>query len=130
MEIPSSRNDQTHRSIRLEGGSMRRPADRSAGTRSSEANTGESRLGASTQRQPLDLLFASGELLPSQLAVRSVWSPEKKLAAAVLEGALTEIRNYGAGPRRLRALKAALDWVRSDDTSWPYAFRPLCELFA
>jgi hypothetical protein len=64
------------------------------------------------------------------LAVRSVWSAEKKLAAAVLEGALTEIRNYGAGPRHVRSLKAALEWVRSDDTSWPYAFRPLCELFS
>src|SRR5262249_33119293 len=90
----------------------------------------DSRSASPSQPHTLDLLFASGELLPSQLAVRSIWSAEKKLAAAVLESALTEIRNYGAGPRHVRSLKAALEWVRSDDTTWPFAFRPLCELFA
>ena len=110
---------------------MRRSRTRTPGTRSSEPVPGDSGSTRSPrQTQTLDLLFASGELLPSQMAVRSVWSAEKKLAAAVLEGALTEIRNYGGTLRHVRSLKLALEWVRSDDTSWPYSFRPLCELFS
>ena len=107
-----------------------------SGTRTSETRSSESLPGdpgsarTARQTQTLDLLFASGELLPSQMPVRSVWSAEKKLAAAVLEGALTEIRNYGGTLRHVRSLKAALEWVRSDDTTWPYSFRPLCELFS
>jgi hypothetical protein len=84
----------------------------------------------STAPQAFDNLFASGELLPTQLASRSNWGAEKKLAAAVFESALAEIRDHCGAKGHLRAVKDALEWVRSDDTEWPYSFRPLCELFA
>jgi len=78
----------------------------------------------------LEHLLASGELLPSQLPSASSWSPEKKLAAAVLGQALIEVRDHHADPHYRRRIAEDLEWIGSDDADWPYAFVPLCELLA
>jgi hypothetical protein len=77
----------------------------------------------------IDDLMAAGEMLPAQLPVKTDWSPEKKMAAAALASALVEIRDHCGSRSHRRRVAEALDWVRSDDTTWPYAFVPLCELF-
>lgn len=101
---------------------------RATQSRSSESDTS---LGLSSRApRALDLLFASGELLPTQLASRSNWSAEKKLAASVLETALAEIRDHNGAKGHRRSVQAALEWVLSDEAEWPFAFTPLCELFA
>ena len=75
-------------------------------------------------------LLACGEIVPAQLPAPSDWSPEKRLAGAVLAHTLTEIRDH---PRdalhHRRRLAEDLEWVASNDTAWPYSFVPLCELF-
>ncbi len=74
-------------------------------------------------------LLASGEMLPSQLASPSDWSPERKLAGAVLAHTLIEIRDHHGDTHYRRRITQDLEWVRSDDTEWPYSFIRLCELF-
>ena len=74
-------------------------------------------------------LLASGEMLPSQLTSPSDWSPEKKLAGAVLAHTLIEIRDHHSDPHYRRRISQDLEWVSSIDTEWPYSFVPLCELF-
>jgi hypothetical protein len=78
----------------------------------------------------IDDLMAGGEMLPAQLPRRSDWSPEKKLAAAVLASALVEIRDHHGSPAHQRPVADALAWVESDEVEWPYAFLPLCDLLA
>ncbi len=73
-------------------------------------------------------LMAAGELLPAQLPIASCWSPEKKLAAAVLASALVEVRDHCGNPSHRRPVAEALQWIADDDVSWPYAFLRLCEL--
>ena len=84
----------------------------------------------SDSKRPLGSLFGGGDLLPTQLATRSIWSAEKHLAAAVLDSALVEIRDHYGVKNHRRPVKEALEWVYSDDMEWPYAFLALCELFA
>jgi hypothetical protein len=75
-------------------------------------------------------LMAAGALLPEQMPAASApWSPEKKLAAAVLASALTDIRVYHGRRSRQRQVAEALEWVQSDDTAWPFSFLRLCALF-
>ncbi|HVO28302.1 MAG TPA: hypothetical protein VMW56_32265 [Candidatus Margulisiibacteriota bacterium] len=74
-------------------------------------------------------LLATGEMLPSQMPSPSDWSPEKKLAGAVLAHTLIEIRDHHGDPQYRRRIAQDLEWVNSDDTEWPYSFVPLCELF-
>ena len=74
-------------------------------------------------------LLAAGEMLPSQLSSPSDWSPEKKLAGAVLAHTLIEIRDHHRDPHYRRRIAQDLEWVGSDDAEWPYSFVPLCELF-
>jgi hypothetical protein len=76
----------------------------------------------------IDALMAGGELLPAQLPRGSNWSPEKKLAAAVLASALVEIRDHHDTPAHRRHVADALAWVGSDEVEWLYAFLPLCDL--
>ena len=67
-------------------------------------------------------LIEGGEILPAQLPSRSHWTPEVRLAAAVLAQALADVRwRRPDGRDRIRA-NAALRWLRSDDSTWPYAF--------
>lgn len=74
-------------------------------------------------------LLASGEILPSQMPSPSDWSPEKKLAGAVLAHTLLEIRDHHRDAHYRRRVAQDLEWVGSNDTEWPYSFLPLCELF-
>jgi hypothetical protein len=76
----------------------------------------------------IDDLMAGGEMLPAQLPASSNWSPEKKLAAAVLASALVEIRDHHGTPAHARRVAEALEWVQGEDTVWPYSFLPLCEV--
>jgi hypothetical protein len=79
----------------------------------------------------VDGLMAAGALLPAQMPSASGgWSPEKRLAAAVLSGALTEIQVHHGRRSHRRRVAEALEWIRSNDTAWPFSFLRLCALFA
>jgi hypothetical protein len=73
-------------------------------------------------------MLAGGETLATQRPEACVWSPEKALAAAVLAGALIEIRDHSGNLKRAAAIADELAWVRSDAVDDLYAFRRLCEL--
>lgn len=77
--------------------------------------------------------LAGGEILPAQLPVPSLWTPEKRLAAAVLRDALLGVRNASSGSHerktRRHEVSEDLRWIYSDDMTWPYAFVPLCHEF-
>ena len=77
----------------------------------------------------LQHLMACGEMVAAQLPSPSTWTPEKRLAAAVLSSALQEIRDRGADPRRRKQIAEDLEWVAADDTDWPFSFVRLCQLF-
>jgi hypothetical protein len=77
----------------------------------------------------VEQLLAGGELLPAQTPTRSTWSPEKKLAGAVLSAALLEVRERHADPRYAQRVREDVAWIFSDDRAWPYAFLPLCAQF-
>ena len=77
----------------------------------------------------IDDLMAGGELLPAQLPAATHWTPEKKLAAAVLASALVEIRDHHGSPGHRRRVAEALEWVALDDGEWPMSFVRLCALF-
>jgi hypothetical protein len=84
---------------------------------------------ASVGLSVIDGLMAGGELLPAQLPSASHWSPEKRLAAAVLASALVEIRDHHGSPGHRRRITEALEWIALDDGSWPFSFVRLCDLF-
>lgn len=77
----------------------------------------------------IDDLMAGGEMLPSQLPSATHWTPEKKLAAAVLASALVEIRDHHGSPGHRRRVAEALEWVAVDEAEWPMSFIRLCGLF-
>lgn len=77
----------------------------------------------------IDDLMAGGEMLPAQLPAATHWTPEKKLAAAVLASALVEIRDHHGSPGHRRRVAEALEWVALDDGEWPMSFVRLCGLF-
>ncbi|MGH7788610.1 MAG: hypothetical protein ACRERC_17195 [Candidatus Binatia bacterium] len=65
---------------------------------------------------------------------QEIWSgephrPEKELAAAVIENAASDLRNfrYARKRRRQRLYWQAYQWVASDSREWPYSFINLCE---
>jgi hypothetical protein len=73
-------------------------------------------------------LIEGGEILPSQLPSVSHWTPEVRLAAAVLAQAIADVRWRRPDERdRIRA-NAALRWLRSEEGTWPYAFLRVCEV--
>jgi hypothetical protein len=76
----------------------------------------------------IDHLLASGEMLPSQLPIASPWSPEKRLAAAILSSALITIRDHCADPGYHELVAEDLAWLHSDALH-PFAFRHLCDVF-
>ncbi|MDX2165770.1 MAG: hypothetical protein SF182_01855 [Deltaproteobacteria bacterium] len=55
-------------------------------------------------------------------------SPERELAAAVLDRAATDLRLYrhARKKRHQRLYVEAYQWVASDDTSWPFNFLSIC----
>jgi hypothetical protein len=64
---------------------------------------------------------------------RDLWSgtgtsPERELAAAVLDRAATDLRLYRHARRKRhqRLYLEAYQWVASDDMSWPFAFLSVC----
>lgn len=69
---------------------------------------------------------ACGEVVAAQQPSPSTWSPEKKLAAAVLASALVHVRDYHGDGAHRRAVRRDLEWILSDDVYWPYSFIPLC----
>ena len=73
--------------------------------------------------------LACGEILAAQMPSPSSWTAEKRLAGAVLASALVEVRDRHSEVGYARRVREDLQWIRSDDTDWPYAFVPLCELF-
>ena len=75
-------------------------------------------------------LLASGEMLPSQLPSASSWSPEKKLAMAVLTSALISIRDHYGDEAHAEIVKEDLAWVASDDMANDFNFVHLCDIFA
>ena len=82
--------------------------------------------GFAEEHLPLSILH------PVQFA--EIWrgsghSPERELAAAVLENAMADLRNYRYARRRRRQrfYMAGVQWVASDDREWPFSFVNLCE---
>lgn len=74
-------------------------------------------------------LLAGGEMLPSQLSRASSWSPERKLAAAVLTSALVCIRDHYGDEVHAEIVEEDLAWVASDDMTHAFDFLPLCDVF-
>ena len=77
----------------------------------------------------LDHLLAGGEVLPTQAPQTSLWTPEKRLAAAVLTSALITIRDHHDRRSRRRDVEADLAWIHADDRGAPYCFLRLCDVF-
>jgi hypothetical protein len=77
----------------------------------------------------IDDLMAGGMLLPAQLPSPSLWSAEKRMAAAVLASALNDARYRPDKASHRRRVNEALQWIRSDDAEWPFSFLRLCALF-
>jgi hypothetical protein len=76
--------------------------------------------------------LANTILHPAQF--RDIWngeghSPERELAAAVLENAAADLRNYRYARRRRRQRMywQAYEWVASDSREWPFSFVNICE---
>jgi hypothetical protein len=66
---------------------------------------------------------------------RDIWSggapsPERELAAAVLEAAASDLRNfrYASRRRRQRLYWQAYQWVMSEDREWPFSFVNICDV--
>ncbi len=83
---------------------------------------------AAEQLGVLRELLTGGEILPAQLPSPSHWSPELRLAAAVLAQAMADIRLRRRDGRDHIQVSSALRWVRSNDSAWPLSFLRVCEL--
>lgn len=77
----------------------------------------------------IDELMAATVQLPSQTPKHSTWSPEKRLAAAVLGTTLLELRERHDDPTRRRRIAESLEWIASDEVEWPFSFLRLCDVF-
>jgi hypothetical protein len=91
-------------------------------------------LGAADHRggglNVLSQMMAGSVLLPSQTPSSSGdWTPEKRLAAAVFESAISDLREHSKSGIHHRRAAEAESWVLDDDTSWPFSFLRLCDLF-
>jgi hypothetical protein len=80
---------------------------------------------------PTATVFSVHTILPSQFFPRvhaDRMQPERRLAAAVLEDAVNEYRRYAAATTRRgrRRFAEVEQWFLSDDGSWPFSFRSLC----
>ena len=78
--------------------------------------------------EALEELTAGGSMMPAQMPTWCFWSPEKRLAGAVLADALIEIRDHHGDPSHRRLIAEDLAWVRSNDARPPYSFIRLCQL--
>lgn len=77
----------------------------------------------------LEELMAGEILLPTQGNSPSAWSPEKRLAGAVLRDALLEVRQNANDSRARARVAEDLAWIHDDDASWPFSFLRLCAVF-
>jgi hypothetical protein len=77
-------------------------------------------------------LFGPAVVLPSQfteqMGAKQSDRGEKRLMLAVLEEAVATFqRNVDAKTRHgQRVLSEAEDWIRSENTAWPFAFENIC----
>jgi len=72
--------------------------------------------------------MAGGSMMPAQAPTWCFWSPEKRLAGAVLADALIEVRDHRADPKYRRLIAEDLAWIGSNDARKPYSFVRLCQL--
>lgn len=77
----------------------------------------------------IENMIAAGIVTSAQHPSPTTWSPEKKLAGAVLASALVEIRDHAGRPSYKRKLEQDLEWIRSEESEWPFSFVRLCGLF-
>lgn len=77
----------------------------------------------------IEHMMAGAIVTSTQQVSPTTWSPEKKLAGAVLASALVEIRDHAGDPSYKKKLDEDLEWIRSDDADWPFSFVRLCGLF-
>jgi hypothetical protein len=73
-------------------------------------------------------VFSPEILLPVQLADHDTSRPEKRLMLAVLEAGVATFQRHREAktPRNQRLFREVEDWIRSTDTSWPFAFENVC----
>ena len=78
----------------------------------------------------LQHMFEGGEILSAQLPQACHWSPEKRLAAAVLTSALATVRDMHRkrSRRSQREAQEDLRWIESNDMAWPMSFGRICQL--
>ena len=81
---------------------------------------------------PRVTILAEAILVPAQFG--DIWSgggysPERELAAAVLDAAVTDLQKYRYARRRgpQRMYWQAYQWVASRDREWPFSFVNICE---
>ena len=77
----------------------------------------------------IENMMAGGVITSAQTGSPTSWTPEKKLAGAVLASALVELRDHAGDPSYARRLKEDLEWIRSEESEWPFSFVRLCSLF-
>ena len=77
----------------------------------------------------IEHLMAAGEMVPAQIRTSSSWSPEKRLAGAVLASALVTVRDRYGDPRHAEDVAEDLEWIHSDDVQEDFSFLRLCDLF-
>lgn len=70
--------------------------------------------------------FGVYQLLASQTQVIPAGSPERRLMLAVLEDALRILSTSASHARRALRVETLL-WVRSDDITWVFSFRNICD---
>jgi hypothetical protein len=88
-----------------------------------------SEIGGAGDARVIEHLLASGEMLASQMPVTTLWSPEKRLAAAVLASALVNVRDHYGDPARAAQVAEDREWIRSSATREPFCFLRLCDVF-
>ena len=77
----------------------------------------------------LDRLLVPDSLTPAQLSSPSNWSPEKRLAGAVLAAALVGIRDHHRDPAYRAQVVEDLEWLAGTDNTWPFSFVGICQIF-
>lgn len=74
-------------------------------------------------------LLAHGTVVASLPPRSSTWSPEKRLAGAILASALVEIRDHQGDHGHGQSVRENLEWLAADDFEWPFSFVRLCQIF-
>jgi hypothetical protein len=82
---------------------------------------------------PTPSLFGPEIVLPEQFSagasVKGSERGERRLMLAVLEEAVATFQRHVGSKSRHgeRVFREAEDWIRSHDTSWPFAFENICQ---